>query len=114
DPAGHVLYYLYGLERVGRLTNRRLIGKYDWYREGLVENLLRTQAPLRGCWKGVGNGEDNEVIGTCLALMFVAKGRRPVLATKLSFENSDHWERHRKDLANLTDYCAKRWKQEMT
>jgi hypothetical protein len=112
NDASHVLYYLYGLERVGRLTNRRLIGKYDWYREGLT-HLLQTQAPLRGCWKGLGNGEDNEVIGTCLALIFVSKGRRPVLATKLSFE-TDHWERHRQDLAHLSDYCAKRWKQEMT
>jgi hypothetical protein len=113
---GHELYYLYGLERVGRLTNRRLIGTHDWYREGL-EHLLVVQADLAGYWKGHGTGESYEVIGTALALMFVAKGKRPVLATKLAFgedDKSDQWERHRKDLDHLTNYCAKRWKQEMT
>ena len=28
------LLYLYGLERVGDLAGRRLIGSHDWYREG--------------------------------------------------------------------------------
>ena len=27
-------YYLYGLERAGRLSARRKIGEHDWYREG--------------------------------------------------------------------------------
>ncbi len=35
----YMLYYLYGLERVGRLTAQRLIGKSDWYREGVKELL---------------------------------------------------------------------------
>ena len=41
---GHVwhYYYLYGLERVGRLSARRLIGEHDWYREG-AEYLVRQQ-----------------------------------------------------------------------
>ena len=29
-----LFYYLYGLERTGRMTNRRFIGQHDWYREG--------------------------------------------------------------------------------
>ena len=32
-------YYMYGLERVGRLGGQRFIGDHDWYREG-VEALL--------------------------------------------------------------------------
>jgi hypothetical protein len=35
-------YYLYGLERVGRLTGRRFIGRHDWYREG-AEALVQQQ-----------------------------------------------------------------------
>jgi len=110
----HYLYYMYAMERVGRLTNQRLIGTHDWYREGADYLVTRAQMQLRGYWKGIGTGESQEVIGTCLALMFVAKGRRPVLAAKLSFEPDDHWERHRKDVAHLTEYCSKRWRQEMT
>ena len=59
-PAGiNVLYYLYGLERVGRLTARRFIPLFptkpgqpdraDWYREG-AEHLVRSQDPLSGFW----------------------------------------------------------------
>src|SRR4051812_32230663 len=29
-----VLYYLYGVERSGRLAGRRFFGRHDWYREG--------------------------------------------------------------------------------
>ena len=36
------LYYLYGVERAGRLTARRFIGGHDWYREG-ADCLLRQQ-----------------------------------------------------------------------
>lgn len=113
DPRGHLLYYLYGMERVGRLTNRRLIGKFDWYREA-ASYLVPAQAQLRGFWTGTGSGETNPTIGTCFAVLFLAKGRRPVLAAKLDFAPTDGWNRHRQDLANLTTYCERRWKRELT
>ncbi len=47
------LYYLYGLERAGRMTNRRFIGKHDWYREGTA-CLIRSQDPLNGYCHGAG------------------------------------------------------------
>ena len=72
-----LLYYLYGVERVGRMTARRHIGGHDWYREG-AEMLVRGQDQLSGFWKGSGTVEDNPIIGTSLALLFLAKGRRPV------------------------------------
>ncbi len=40
NPGGQwQLYYLYGLERVGRLTGQRFIGEHDWYREGAAQLL---------------------------------------------------------------------------
>ena len=73
------LYYLYGLERVGRMTSRRFIGGHDWYREG-ADFLIRQQAASlgEGYWKGPGHAENDPVIGTSLALLFLSKGRRPV------------------------------------
>ncbi|MCE9606930.1 MAG: DUF4159 domain-containing protein [Planctomycetia bacterium] len=110
----HVLYYLYGVERVGRLANRRLIGNHDWYREG-ADALVRRQTQLgAGQWVGVGTGEQRPVIGTCFALLFLAKGRRPVLAAKLAHEPGEDWDHHRQDLANLTRYCEKKWERELT
>lgn len=108
-----VLYYLYGMERVGRLTNRRLIGDHDWYREGARE-LLKGRNPLTGSWVGAGPGETDPLVGTSLALMFLSKGRRPVVVAKLMHEPLHDWDHHRKDVDNLVRYCEKRWERELT
>lgn len=108
-----MLYYLYGVERVGRLTAQRFIGDHDWYREG-ADLLVRNQDQLSGYWKGVGHAEDNPQIATSLVLLFLSKGRRPVLLSKLDFGADEHWNRHRSDVANLTRYVESRWDREMT
>ena len=111
--AAFVLYYLYGVERVGRMTNRRFIGEHDWYREG-ADMLVRSQDKLEGFWRGGGHAEDNPLVGTSLSLLFLAKGRRPVLVAKLKHGPFDDWNRHRSDLANLTEYVEKKWKRDLT
>jgi hypothetical protein len=110
---GWLYYYLYGVERTGRLTNQRLIGGHDWYREG-AELLVSLQDELSGYWKGVGHAEENPHVGTSLALLFLAKGRRPVLCAKLKHEPLDDWNRHRSDLSNLTSYVETRWQRDLT
>jgi hypothetical protein len=115
------LYYLYGLERAGRLTARRFIplpqragqaDRADWYREG-AELLVRKQEGLSGFWTSVGHGEDEPLIGTSFALLFLSKGRWPVLIGKLQREGHD-WNRHRADVGNLTRYIEKKWRRDMT
>ncbi len=114
NPRGTwLLYYLYGVERTGRMTARRFIGQHDWYREG-ADMLVRNQDTLSGFWKGVGTDEANPTIGTSLALLFMAKGRRPVLVAKLKHGPADDWNRHRNDLANLTAYVEKKWQRSLT
>ncbi len=113
DPRAFLLYYLYGLERTGRLTNRRFIGRHDWYREG-AEWLINEQEDLSGFWKGTGLGENDPHIGTSLALLFLAKGRRPVVAAKLKYGPGEDWNHHRKDLANLVTYTEKKWSRDLT
>lgn len=108
-----VLYYLYGVERTGRMTARRFIGLHDWYREG-AEKLVADQDRFTGFWKGAGHAENNPIIGTSLALLFMAKGRRPVLAAKLKHGPLNDWDRHRSDLANLTTYVETRWQRDLT
>ena len=76
------LYYLYGLERAGRLA-RRFFGQHDWYREG-AEYLVARQQPIAGSWKGSGHMED-EIISTSFALLFLSKGLAPVLINKLKY-----------------------------
>lgn len=110
---GNWLYYLYGLERTGRMTARRFIGDHDWYREG-TDALVRNQDPLSGFWKGTGNAENNPLIGTSFSLLFLSKGRRPVLIAKLKHGPPDDWNHHRSDLAHLTSYVETRWQRDMT
>ena len=77
--------------------------------------LVRGQAPLRGNWPDAdGQISPFPHTSTSFSLLFLAKGRRPVMAHKLAFGPADQWERHRRDIANLTAYCEKKWKREMT
>jgi hypothetical protein len=107
------LYYLYGLERAGRLTARRFIGKADWYREG-AKFLCDHQDRLSGFWTGAGMAEDSRLIGTSFGLLFLSKGRWPVLITKLKHPPDEDWNQHRHDMNNLTRYVESRWKKDLT
>ena len=102
-------YYLYGLERVGRLTARRFIGDHDWYREG-AEMLLSVQDGLGGAFKG-GRIED-PTVATSFALLFLAKGRRPVIVAKSRHEPSTDSNRHGHDIAHLVSHVEKKWRRE--
>ena len=108
-----LFYYMYGVERIGRLTGRRFIGRHDWYREG-AQMLVEQQDKLSGFWKGKGHGEDNQLIATSFALLFLAKGRRPVVMAKLKHGYSDDWDLHRSGVHNLTQYVERRWNQKLT
>lgn len=108
-----LLYYLYGAERAGRLTAQRFFGQHDWYREG-VEMLVRTQDDLSGFWKGVGHGENDPHVGTSFALLFLAKGRRPIVVGKLQHGEEDEWNQHRHDINNLIAYTETKWERELS
>jgi len=85
NPGGELLsyyYYLYAVERVGRLSGRRLIGGRDWYREG-AETLVARQDGFQGFWQGDGAIESNRDIATAFALLFLAKGKRQVVVGRL-------------------------------
>ena len=66
-------YYLHALARAGRLAKRREFGDHDWYAEG-AKALLEAQSMPGGFWKFDGHAESDPVIGTSLALLFLARG----------------------------------------
>ena len=105
-------YYLYGVERAGRLSARRLIGQSDWYREG-AEYLVNHQDPLAHSWKG-NSTESNPHITTAMALLFLSKGRWPVVIGKLQHGPGADWNNHRRDAANLTAYAEEKWDSNLT
>jgi hypothetical protein len=116
-PAGGgqsvLYYYLYGLERAGRLTARRFIGDHDWYREG-AEHLVREQDSLSHYWKGGWYAERDPRISTAMAILFLSKGRRPIVVAKLKYGEGNDWNSHRRDAANLTVYTEESWELGLT
>jgi hypothetical protein len=106
-------YYLYGLERAGRLTARRFIGEHDWYREG-AEHLVNQQDSLSHYWVGNWHAERDRCISTAMALLFLSKGRRPIVMAKLRYGDGEDWNQHRRDAANLTTYTEEAWELGLT
>jgi hypothetical protein len=112
---GWLFYYLYGIERVGRLTGQRLLinrngEPHDWYREGAAM-FVKIQQPT-GVWQGGNATESEPLIGTSFGLLFMSKGRRPVVIGKLQHGRTNDWNHHRADVANLTSYAELKWKRD--
>ncbi len=120
-----LFYNVYGIERVGRLSGQRFVGKADWYREG-CDFLTRSQK-ADGSWHAENdtNFRGVNIISTSFALLFLSKGRSPVLISKMAhgefvmnqndrilFEKSANpaiidWHRKRGDAMNLTEFASK-------
>lgn len=121
-------YYLYGMERVGRMSGQRFFygkpqlnpntgvfttSRYDWYREGCGV-LLEMQDSFSHYWAGM-EIERDPLIATPLALLFLSKGRRPVVMARLqtSAPNND-WNHHRRSLQNLVGRVERQWRRDLS
>ena len=88
-------YYCYGVERVGLACGYKYFGKQDWYRL-IAERLLERQE-ANGRWGG-------NTHRTAFALLFLTRGRNPVLFNKLRFDGD--WNNRPRDLAQLTQWIT--------
>jgi hypothetical protein len=117
NTRGHAFYNIYGIERVGRLSGQRFIGEHDWYREG-CEILTGVNPKYRdlaqhedGSW-GVREGlaDGLPVISTSFALLFLSKGRTPILISKLAYDSPggpNEWNRKHHDARHLAEYASR-------
>lgn len=105
----YFFYYLYGLERIGRLTANRFVGRSDWYREG-ADALLRRKGAFSQFWNAQKDLAGNNCVSTSFALLFLSKGRWPVLVSKLKYGDGEDWNAHPNDLARLTRRVEREWK----
>lgn len=113
----HTYYALYGIERAGRLSGLRFFGEHDWYRSG-CEYLVRRQNG--GAWPGGGHG-GTPLVNTCFALLFLSRGRTPVLISKFVHDGRDlaqgrvfranapvnDWNNDRNDARHLADFASR-------
>jgi hypothetical protein len=97
----YVGYDLFGIERVGLASGYKYFGSHDWYRE-----LAGKVVPLQfanGAWGHEDHGND-AVVDTAYTLLFLARGRHPVMMTKLKFPGS--WDNRPRDVANLAKFAS--------
>lgn len=105
---GSTFYSLYGIGRAGRLTGRRFFGEHDWYRVG-CEFLVRIQR-TNGSWVGDGQGHQFDfqpIIATSFSLLFLSKGRTPVLLTKVAHNEGDGWNNKCNDMRHLVEFASR-------
>ena len=125
------MYYLYALERAGRMSGQRYFvserfvdGKrvpepHDWYREGCEVLIEAQKATFNNSWQGQGFIENNQIVATSLALLFLSKGRRPVVMAKVKHQSdalgaSSDWDHHRRSTQNLTMAVEKAWARDLS
>ncbi len=110
---GGDLYTLYGVERIGVASGLKYFGDIDWFARG-ADILVKNQGG-DGQWGGGNGGEgDSETPGTAFALLFLSRGRAPVVMNKLQYDVVDAkktmqtglWNQRPRDVANVTRWIA--------
>ena len=107
-------YAFYGVERIGTASGRKYFGPTDWYAAGA--NMLIKNQRADGSWEGGFPGA-TAVPATAFALLFLVRGREPVMFNKLQYDitskltgltKEGNWNQRPRDVANLTRWTANR------
>jgi hypothetical protein len=93
-------YALYGLERTGLASGFKYYGVHDWYRERAADIVAVQQD--NGAWGGTETYET--IIDTSYSLLFLARGRHPILMNKLLYQGN--WANRPRDVANLARFAS--------
>jgi hypothetical protein len=106
-----VYYCLYGVERIGVASGYKYFGTVDWYKDG-CDYLLKTQKP-DGSW--------GRIPDTCFGILFLVRGRAPVVMNKLIYEIDRagdnkilaNWNQRPRDAANLVKWLSKSMERDL-
>ena len=100
-------YTLYGIERIGAASGRRFFGTTDWYELGA--DFLVSHQKEDGSWQG----DHGAIPDTCFGLLFLSRGRSPLLMEKLQYEPDSRtspppavWNERPRDVANLAAWVG--------
>ena len=102
-------YTIFGIERIGAASGRTTFGSRDWFQVG-ADYLINHQKE-DGSWKT----DHGEVPDTSFALLFLSRGRAPVLMNKLEYDATDPgdkpvvdaWNQRPRDVANLASWAGR-------
>ena len=103
---------LYNIERLSVTGGLRYVGDNDWYARGAAW-LLREQRK-DGSWRG-------DEVDTAFALLFLGRGRAPLVAAKLAHQSTDprgrerqaDWNQRPRDLGNLAEFAGEGLEREL-
>jgi len=103
-------YFMYGVERAAIASGYKYLGGQDWYRVGVDAFLSKQEG--NGSWMGEAFDETTGAIrpgivqaNTSFALLFLIRGRQPLLFNKLEF-NGD-WDNRSRDMAAATRWLSR-------
>lgn len=102
EPLFYVGYNLFSLERVGLASGLKHFGGHDWFVE-LAAKTLKTQWP-NGSF-GLDDQGQHAQIDTAFTLLFLSRGRHPIIANKLRFDG--FWSNRPREIANLAAYASR-------
>jgi hypothetical protein len=100
-------YTLYNIERIGVASGHKYIGTIDWYREGAAY-LVNKQS-----W--------GDIQDTCWGILFLVRGRAPVMMNKLEYtvetrgekEKLASWNERPRDVANIVNYVGRQIEKDL-
>jgi hypothetical protein len=108
------LYDLFAMERIGLASGYRYFGQRDWYAEG-AEALVRSQQP-DGSWATQRVDGMMPVTNTAQALIFLCRGRAPVVLHKLQYDigpKPGNWNQRPRDAAHFTQWLSKQLERDL-
>jgi hypothetical protein len=111
---GSNAYAMYGIERIGAASGYKHFAEHDWYAD-LARRLLNSQTEQGAFWcvEYPGSGP---VDCTSFGLLFLTRGRAPVMMNKLDYHQlavpgavpePANWNERSRDVASLTAYCGR-------
>ena len=105
---GENTYAMYGIERIGTASGYKYFAGHDWY-DDIAAHLIKTQQE-NGCWSSGSYPSAQPIDETAFALLFLARGRAPVLMNKLDYrqpgQGDANWDERPRDMANLTAWVG--------
>lgn len=107
----HPYYTLYNVERVGVASGYKYLGEVNWYDFG-AEWLVKRQR---------GDGSWGSLQDTCFAMLFLIRGRAPVVMNKLDYTPPVQpgkkpvmtWNHRPRDAANVTRWIGKQIERDL-
>ena len=107
-------YTLYGIERIGVASGLKYIGDTDWYQWGATWCVNHQAAD--GGWQNL-----HDIDSTCLCVLFLARGRAPVVMNKVQYDNaagSDKgqeapWNERPRDVANFVHWMSRKTERDL-